>query len=76
MSRFPSTVSSPTALPLPSLFLAPGPPPVDPLPPQGPAPSEVSQVDPLPGTAPVQAAVVSGAAPGAASGDAASGGAA
>ncbi|CAI7853229.1 unnamed protein product [Closterium sp. NIES-54] len=31
----------------PPLFLAPGPPPVDPLPPQGPAPSGVSQVDPL-----------------------------
>ncbi|CAI7811179.1 unnamed protein product, partial [Closterium sp. NIES-53] len=26
-------------LPLPPLFLVPGPPPVDPLPPQGPAPS-------------------------------------
>ncbi|CAI7808310.1 unnamed protein product [Closterium sp. NIES-53] len=59
----------------PSLFLAPGPPPVDPLPPKGPAPSGVSQVDPLLGTAPVQVAVVSGAAPGAASGGAASGGA-
>ncbi|CAI5468381.1 unnamed protein product [Closterium sp. Yama58-4] len=35
-------------LPPPPLFLAPGPPPVDPLPPQGPAPSGVSQVDPLP----------------------------
>ncbi|CAI7730129.1 unnamed protein product [Closterium sp. NIES-54] len=75
MSRFPSTVSSPTALP-PPLFLAPGPPLVDPLPPKGPAPSEVSQVDPLPSTAPVQVAVGSGAAPGAASGGAASGGAA
>ncbi|CAI7776422.1 unnamed protein product [Closterium sp. NIES-54] len=32
-------------LPPPPLFLAPGPPPVDPLPPQGPAPSGVSQVD-------------------------------
>ncbi|CAI7877087.1 unnamed protein product [Closterium sp. NIES-53] len=32
-------------LPPPQLFLAPGPPPVDPLPPQGPAPSGVSQVD-------------------------------
>ncbi|CAI7812937.1 unnamed protein product [Closterium sp. NIES-53] len=57
--------------PPPPLFLAPGPPAVDPLPPQGPAPSGVSQVDPLPGTAPVQVAVVSGAA----SGGAASGGA-
>ncbi|CAI7860820.1 unnamed protein product [Closterium sp. NIES-54] len=41
----------------------------------GPAPSGVSQVDPLPGTAPVQVAVGSGATPGAASGGAASGGA-
>ncbi|CAI7821873.1 unnamed protein product [Closterium sp. NIES-54] len=62
--------------PPPPLFLAPSPPPVDPLPPQGPAPSGVSQVDPLPGTVPVQIAVVSGAALGAASGGAASGGAA
>ncbi|CAI7840372.1 unnamed protein product [Closterium sp. NIES-54] len=62
--------------PPPPLFLAPGPPPLDPLPPQGPAPSGVSQVDPLPGTAPVQVAVVSGASPGAASGGAAFGGAA
>ncbi|CAI7757245.1 unnamed protein product [Closterium sp. NIES-53] len=61
--------------PPPPLFLAPCPPPVDPLPPQGPAPSGVSQVDPLPGTALVQVAVVSGAAPGAASGGAVSGGA-
>ncbi|CAI7878744.1 unnamed protein product [Closterium sp. NIES-53] len=61
--------------PPPPLFLAPGPPPVDPLPPQGPAPSGVSQVDPLPGTAPVQVGVGSGAAPGAMSGGAASGGA-
>ncbi|CAI7912016.1 unnamed protein product [Closterium sp. NIES-53] len=42
--------------PPPPLFLAPGPPPVDPLPPQGPAPSGVSQVDPLSGTAPVEVA--------------------
>ncbi|CAI7788075.1 unnamed protein product, partial [Closterium sp. NIES-54] len=41
----------------------------------GPAPSGVSQVDPLLSTAPVQVAVVSGAAPGAASGGAVSGGA-
>ncbi|CAI7889195.1 unnamed protein product [Closterium sp. NIES-54] len=61
--------------PPPPLFLAPGPPPVDPLPPQGPAPSGVSQVDSLPGIAHVQVAVGSGAAPGAASGGAASGGA-
>ncbi|CAI7856686.1 unnamed protein product [Closterium sp. NIES-54] len=40
--------------PSPLLLLAPGPPPVDPLPPQGPAPSGVSQVDPLLGTAPVE----------------------
>ncbi|CAI7754145.1 unnamed protein product [Closterium sp. NIES-54] len=58
----------------PPLFLAPGPPPVDPLLPQGPAPSGVSQVDPLPSTAPVQVAVGSGATPGAASGDAKPGG--
>ncbi|CAI7816029.1 unnamed protein product [Closterium sp. NIES-54] len=60
--------------PPPPLFLAPGPPQVDPLLPQGPAPSDVSQVDPLPGTAPVQVSFVSGAAPGAASGGAAFGG--
>ncbi|CAI7782049.1 unnamed protein product, partial [Closterium sp. NIES-54] len=59
----------------PPLFLAPGPPPVDPLLPQGPAPSGVSQVDPLPSTAPVQVAVGSGATPGAASGDVEPGGA-
>ncbi|CAI7819926.1 unnamed protein product [Closterium sp. NIES-53] len=50
--------------PSPPLFLTPGPPPVDPLPPQGPAPSGVSQVDPLPGTAPVELAVGSSAASG------------
>ncbi|CAI7855800.1 unnamed protein product [Closterium sp. NIES-53] len=33
--------------PPPPLFLAPGAPPVDPVPPQGPAPSGVSQVDPV-----------------------------
>ncbi|CAI7811434.1 unnamed protein product, partial [Closterium sp. NIES-54] len=44
-------------------------------PPQGPAPSGVSQVDPLPGTAPIEVAVGSSAAPGAASGGAAPGGA-
>ncbi|CAI7807980.1 unnamed protein product [Closterium sp. NIES-53] len=60
--------------PLP-LFLAPGPPPVDPLPPQGPAPSGVSQVDPLPSTAPVEVVVGSGAARGAVSGGAESEGA-
>ncbi|CAI7752398.1 unnamed protein product [Closterium sp. NIES-53] len=57
--------------PPPPLFLAPGPPLVYPLPPQGPAPSGVSQVDPLLGTAPVEVAVGSGAA----SGGAVSGGA-
>ncbi|CAI7876681.1 unnamed protein product, partial [Closterium sp. NIES-53] len=49
-------------LPPPPLFLAPGPPPVDPLPPQGPAPSGVSQVDAV---EPVEVAVDSGAATGA-----------
>ncbi|CAI7755742.1 unnamed protein product [Closterium sp. NIES-54] len=57
-------------LPPPPLFLAPGPPPVDPLPPHGTAPSGVSQVDPLPETIPVEVAVDSGAARGAASGGA------
>ncbi|CAI7912360.1 unnamed protein product [Closterium sp. NIES-54] len=61
--------------PPPPLFLAPGPPPVDPLPPQGPAPSGVSQVDPLPGPAPVQVAVDSGVARGVASWGAEPGGA-
>ncbi|CAI7805523.1 unnamed protein product [Closterium sp. NIES-54] len=55
--------------PLP-LFFAPGPPPVDPLPRQGPSPSGVSQVDPLPGTVPVEVAGNSHAARGAASGGA------
>ncbi|CAI7817117.1 unnamed protein product [Closterium sp. NIES-54] len=50
------------SLPPPPLFLAPGTPPVDPLPPQGPAPSGVSQVDPA---EPVEVAVDSGAAWGA-----------
>ncbi|CAI7882459.1 unnamed protein product [Closterium sp. NIES-53] len=51
-----------TALPPPPpLFLAPGPPLVDPLPPQGPAPSSVSQVDAV---EPVEVAVDSGAARG------------
>ncbi|CAI7834133.1 unnamed protein product [Closterium sp. NIES-53] len=45
------------------LFLAPRPPPVEPLPPQGHAPSDVSQVDPLPGTAPVEGAESGGAEP-------------
>ncbi|CAI7789924.1 unnamed protein product, partial [Closterium sp. NIES-53] len=64
-----------TPPPPPPLFLAPGPPLLDPLPPQGSAPLGVSQVDPLPGPAPVQVAVGSGAAQGAASGGATSGGA-
>ncbi|CAI7834913.1 unnamed protein product [Closterium sp. NIES-54] len=49
-------------LPHPPLFLAPGPPPVDPLPPQGPAPSGVSQVDAV---EPVEVAADSGASRGA-----------
>ncbi|CAI7760833.1 unnamed protein product [Closterium sp. NIES-53] len=40
--------------PPPPLFLAPGPPPVDPLPPQGSAPLDMSQVGPLPGSAPIK----------------------
>ncbi|CAI7736537.1 unnamed protein product [Closterium sp. NIES-54] len=57
--------------PLP-LFLAPGPPPVDPLPPQGPAPSGVSQVDTV---EPVEVVVDSGAARSAEPAGAGSGGA-
>ncbi|CAI7813967.1 unnamed protein product [Closterium sp. NIES-54] len=60
------------SLPPPPLFLAPGPPPVDPLPPQGPAPSGVSQVDAV---EPVEVAVDSGAASGAEPVGAGSGGA-
>ncbi|CAI7887234.1 unnamed protein product, partial [Closterium sp. NIES-54] len=60
-----------TPLP-PPLFLAPGTPPVDPLPPQGPAPSGVSQVDVV---EPVEVAVDSGAARGAEPAGAGSGGA-
>ncbi|CAI7888020.1 unnamed protein product [Closterium sp. NIES-53] len=59
-------------LPPPPLFLAPGPPPVDPLPPQGPAPSGVSQVDAV---EPVEVAVDFGAARGAEPMGAGSGGA-
>ncbi|CAI7773150.1 unnamed protein product, partial [Closterium sp. NIES-54] len=59
-------------LPPPPLFLAPGPPSVDPLPPQGPAPSGVSQVDAV---EPVKVAVDSGAATGAEPAGAGSGGA-
>ncbi|CAI7881127.1 unnamed protein product [Closterium sp. NIES-54] len=63
-SRYLTTVSFPTALPLsppPPLFLAPGAPPVDHLPPQRPAPSGVSQVDPVEN---VEVAVDSGSARG------------
>ncbi|CAI7768366.1 unnamed protein product, partial [Closterium sp. NIES-53] len=66
--------------PPPSLFLAPGPPQVDPLPAPGPAPSCVSQVDP-PAPAPVEVTgdsspAASGAVPGGAElGGAESGGA-
>ncbi|CAI7898515.1 unnamed protein product [Closterium sp. NIES-54] len=60
------------SLPPPPLFLALGPPPVDPLPPQGPAPSGVSQVDAV---EPVEVAVDSGAATGAEPAGAGSGGA-
>ncbi|CAI7879006.1 unnamed protein product [Closterium sp. NIES-53] len=59
-------------LPLPPLFLAPGPPPVDPLPPQGPAPSGVSQVEAI---ELVKVVVDYGAARGAEPGGAESGGA-
>ncbi|CAI7766525.1 unnamed protein product [Closterium sp. NIES-54] len=61
--------------PPPPLFLAPGPPPIDPLSSRGLAPSGVSQVDPLPGSVPVEVAGDSGAARGAASGGAKPGGA-
>ncbi|CAI7857328.1 unnamed protein product [Closterium sp. NIES-54] len=61
--------------PPPVLFLAPGYPPVHPLPPQGPAPSGVSQVDPLSSTVPVEVVGYSGAARGAASGGVERGGA-
>ncbi|CAI7892603.1 unnamed protein product [Closterium sp. NIES-54] len=64
-SRYLTTVSFPTKLPLsppPPLFLAQGAPPVDPLPPHGPAPSGVSQVDPV---EPVEVVVDSGVARGA-----------
>ncbi|CAI7898688.1 unnamed protein product [Closterium sp. NIES-54] len=59
-------------LPPPPLFLALGPPSVDPLPPQGPAPLGVSQVDAV---EPVEVAVDSGAARGAEPAGAGSGGA-
>ncbi|CAI7801937.1 unnamed protein product, partial [Closterium sp. NIES-54] len=56
--------------PAPAVLLAPGPPPVDLLLPHGPAPSGVSQVDPLPGTVPVEVAGDSCTARGTASGGA------
>ncbi|CAI7791112.1 unnamed protein product, partial [Closterium sp. NIES-53] len=60
------------SLPPPPLFLVPGPPPVDPLPPQGPAPSGVSQIDAV---EPVEVTGDSGAARGAEPGGAVLGGA-
>ncbi|CAI7766347.1 unnamed protein product [Closterium sp. NIES-54] len=66
---FPYRIAS---LPPPPLFLALGAPPVDPLPPQDPAPSGVSQVDPA---EPVEVAVDSGAARGAEPAGAGTGGA-
>ncbi|CAI7819913.1 unnamed protein product [Closterium sp. NIES-53] len=81
----PTTASSPTALPRsppPPLFLAPGAAVVDPLPPQGAAPSGVSQVDPVEpaevavDSRPAAGVVPGGAAPGSAEpGGAESGGA-
>ncbi|CAI7888379.1 unnamed protein product [Closterium sp. NIES-54] len=62
-------------LPPPPLFLAPGPPLVDPLAPKGHAPSGVSQVDPPPSAVLGEAVVDSGAARGTASGGAKPGGA-
>ncbi|CAI7818520.1 unnamed protein product [Closterium sp. NIES-54] len=59
-------------LPPPPLFLAPGPPPIHPLPPHDPAPSGV---DPTPGAVPGEIAVDSGAARGTTSGGAEPGGA-
>ncbi|CAI7839529.1 unnamed protein product [Closterium sp. NIES-53] len=66
---FPYRTASPPPL---LLFLAPVTPLVDPLPPQGPAPSGVSQVDP---TEPVEVAVDSGTTRGAETGGAETGGA-
>ncbi|CAI7737784.1 unnamed protein product [Closterium sp. NIES-54] len=63
-----------TPLPPPPLILAPGPPPVGPLPPQGPAPSGV-QVDPPLGAVPGEVAVDSGASSGTTSGGTKLGGA-
>ncbi|CAI7760803.1 unnamed protein product [Closterium sp. NIES-54] len=69
---FPYRSAPPPSRPL---FLAPGPPLVDPLPPQGLAPSGLTQVDPLLDTVPVEVAGNSGAARGAASGGVEPGGA-
>ncbi|CAI7917932.1 unnamed protein product [Closterium sp. NIES-54] len=69
---FPYRTSSPPPPPPSPLFLALGTPLVDPLPPQGPAPSGVSQVDPA---EPVEVVVDSGAARGAETGGAETGGA-
>ncbi|CAI7794850.1 unnamed protein product [Closterium sp. NIES-54] len=72
-SRFPFTISSPPlcSSPTPAALPCSRPPSNrPPPPPQGPAPSGVSQVETLPGTAPVEVAVGSGAARGAASGGA------
>ncbi|CAI7864539.1 unnamed protein product [Closterium sp. NIES-54] len=66
---FPNRTAS---LPPPPLFLAPGPPQVDPLSPQGPAPSGMSQVDAV---EPVKVAAGSGAATGVEPAGAGSGGA-
>ncbi|CAI7926293.1 unnamed protein product [Closterium sp. NIES-53] len=60
-SRFPFTASSPTDLPL---FLAPGPPPIDPLPPRGPAPSGAASGGAEPGGAESEGAEPGGAEPG------------
>ncbi|CAI7894785.1 unnamed protein product [Closterium sp. NIES-54] len=51
-------------LPPPLLFFALGSPSVDPLPPQGPAPSGVSPIDPPPGAVPGEDAETGGAVPG------------
>ncbi|CAI7791312.1 unnamed protein product [Closterium sp. NIES-53] len=69
---FPYCSAPPTPSPL---FLAHGPRPVEPSSPQGPAPSGVSQVDPLSGTLPVKVAGDSGVARGAMSRGAEPGGA-
>ncbi|CAI7866422.1 unnamed protein product [Closterium sp. NIES-54] len=64
-----------SAPPPPSpLVLPPGPPPVDPLPPQGLSPSGVSHIDPLPGTVPIEVTGDLGAARGSGSGGAEPGG--